>query len=230
MKTPVPSNTTIRNVDFHPTNPDEVVVSGYSNVVTFVDPSTGSDLCDVTLNNSPTQALTRVEARYRPDGSEVWASSYDGRQIAVIVPPSAPPPALPCTVKQFITVGFGTYDSLYGGSFHPDPTAEVYYVVSYTGGHGSDQIFAVDTKTYPYTISSTFTLFGAAAGMTAVTRGPTMYLLEVPLYGCFPQFGYTNTYDVSDSTKAHNFGKSLIGKHASAVNMRYVATLRNVNR
>ena len=63
---PVPTNTTIRNVDFNPTNPDEVVVSGYSNVVTFVELSSGQT-CNVTLVNN-SLPLTRLEARYRPDG------------------------------------------------------------------------------------------------------------------------------------------------------------------
>ena len=129
-------------------------------------------------------------------------------------------------MKQFITMGFGPNDGLFGSSFHPDPSVGVYYVTSYTGGMGSDQIFALDTTTY--SISSTFTLFGAAAGMTAVTRGPTTYLLEVPLRGCCPQFGYTNAYDVSDSNKAHYFGEYLLGAHQSSVDWRNVATLRNV--
>ena len=162
-----------------------------------------------------------MEALYRPDGTEVWAASYDAMQIAVIVPPPS------CAVKQFIT-GFGQYGGIGSASFHPDPNVGVYYVASYTGGHGSNTVFAVDTTTY--SISSGFSPSnGAAIGSTAVTRGPTTYLLEVPIYGCCPQYGYTNTFDVSDSNKAHNFEDYLVGAENNSVNMRAVTTLRTVS-
>jgi hypothetical protein len=221
---PVPSNTAIANVDFHPNTPAEVVVSGYSNIVTFIDPISGIDLCDVPVVDVNGTQLTRLEARYRPDGQEVWAASYDAKEIAVINPPSVLPPLIPCAVTTIIT-GFGPYDGLFGESFHPDPTVGVYYVTSYTGGRGSAQIYALDTTTK--SITGAITLTGTA-GMTAVTRGPTNYLLEVPIYGCCPQFGYTSTYDVSNRTKARDPGAYLIGQHASTVNMRNVATLRTV--
>ena len=214
---PVSSNTAITNVDFNPNNKSEVAISGYSNIVTFMDPISGVDLCDVPLVNG-SQSLTRLEARYRPDGTEVWAASYDGAQIAVI----APPPD--CAVKLFITQGVGSY-GLYGASFHP--TLGAYYVVNYTAGHGSNQLFALDTASY--SVTGTIAL-GGAAGMTAVTQGPLTYLLEVPIYGCCPQFGYTNAYDVSSVVEAQDPGAYLLGTTSTNVNWRQIATLRTVQR
>ncbi len=215
---PISSNTTIRNIDFNSQNSQQAVISGYSNVVTFVNPISGATLCDVPLING-SQSLSRLEARYRPDGTEVWAVSYDGRQIAIIAPPGA---AGACTVTKFITAGFGPNDNLFGGVFHPDPHVPVYYVSSYPG----DNLFALDTNAK--SISGGTSIHGAF-GTMAVTRGPA-YRLEVPIYGCCPQFGYTNTYDVSTLSKAANPELNLIGAHASSVNMRTVATLRTVGQ
>ena len=213
----VSSNPMVRMVDFNPVNPQEAVVSGYSNIVTFVNPDSGVTTCNVPLNN-PGFSLTRIEARYRPDGTEVWAASYDGRQIAVIRPPGV---AGGCTVAQFIT-GFGSLDFLHGSIFHPDPNVPVYYVNSYPGGN----IFALDTNAR--SINNGIHI-ATPAGAMAVTRGPA-YLLEVPVYGCCPQYGYTNTYDVSTLSKASNPWPNLIGAHASTVDMQAVATLRSVAR
>jgi len=212
-QTPISTNTSIRNIDFNPQNPQQVVISGYSNIVTFMNPITGADLCDVTLNNG----ITRLEALYRPDGTEVWAASYDGQQIAVIVPPGVPNA---CTVKQYIT-GFGAINGLLGASFHPDPAIPVYYVASYPGGN----LFALDANAK--SISNSIHI--ATPAMTAVTRGPR-YLLEVPIYGCCPVYGYTNTYDVSTPSNASNPWQNLIGAIASSWDMTEVATLRTVGQ
>lgn len=209
---PIPTNTAITNVDFNPTNAAEVAVSGYSNIVTFVDPSNGTDLCDVAVSYKG-QNLNRLVALYRPDGNEVWAASYEAMQIAVI----APPPA--CTVTQFIT-GFGQHDALLGASFHPDPAVGVYFIGTYDAGYTSNNVYALDTTTK--TISDGASFF-AAIGSTSVTRGPGTYLFEVAFNG------YTNTYDVSDSNKAHNFGQYLIGSEITSVTMSSATTLRTVN-
>ena len=209
---PIPTNTAITNVDFNPTNAAEVAVSGYSNIVTFVDPIKRKHLCDVPLVNQG-QQLNRLLALYRPDGKEVWAASYEAKQIAVI----APPPA--CTVTQFIT-GFGQYDYLLGASFHPDPNVGVYFIATYDAGYTSNNVYALDTTTK--TISDVASFY-AAIGSTSVTRGPETYLFEVAFNG------YTNTYDVSDSNKAHNFAQYLVGSELTSVNMSSATTLRTVN-
>lgn len=209
---PVTTNTAITNVDFNPNNAAEVAISGYSNIVTFMDPITGAHLCDVTLVNNG-QQLNRLEALYRPDGNEVWAASYEAMQIAVI----APPPA--CTVTQFIT-GFGQHDALLGASFHPDPAVGVYFIGTYDAGYTSNNVYALDTTTK--TISDGASFF-AAIGSTSVTRGPGTYLFEVAFNG------YTNTYDVSNSNKAHNFTQNLIGSEVTSVTMSSATTLRTVN-
>jgi Domain of unknown function DUF11/Cep192 domain 4 len=215
---PLSSNSAIRNVDFDAQDPQQVVISGYSNVVTFVNPISGATLCNVPLNNG-SQSLTRLVALYRPDGTEVWASSYDGQQIAVIAPPGV---AGACTVTQFITAGFSANDGLLGPSFHPDPAIPAYYVGSYPSGN----FFVLNTNTK--SIGNAFFMHGSSLS-TAVTRGPA-YLLELPIYGCCPQFGMTNTYDVSTLSKALNPEPNFIGAHASSVDMRLATTLRTVGQ
>ncbi len=210
---PVPNNTAIRNVDFNPKNNQEVVITGYSNNVTFMNPQTGGVICAVQL---PSQ-LTRLEARYSPDAKEVWVSSYDGQQIAVITPPPG------CAVTTYITNGFSSIDNLAGGSFHPDPTVGLYYVVSYPGNN----LFAVDTASRKIT---GVMQVHAQYGTTAVTRGHNgTYLLEAPLAGCYPCFSHTDTYDVTSYNDAHNLS-NYKGSHNSSGDMSRVATVRDVQK
>jgi hypothetical protein len=205
------NDSAIRNIDFNPTNPQEAVISGYSNVVTFMNPMNGTPVCQVALPSND----TRVEALYRPDGGEVWASSYDGQQIAIIQPPPV------CSASQYIG-GFGPLDNLGGSSFHPDPSAGAYYTTSYPQGN----LYAIDTTTK--LVTATFHVQGAM-GMTATTRGTGgRYLLEIPIYGCCPQFGRTDTYDVTSATDA-KYLTDFLGSHNSTVGMRRVAVLRNVS-
>lgn len=212
---PVPNNVAIRNVDFNPKDNQEVVITGYSNNVTFMNPTTGVVTCQVQLSS----LVTHLEARYNPNANEVWASSYDGRQIAVISPPSGSPAT--CPVLQYITQGFSSIDNLAGGSFHPDSNVDMYYVVSYPGNN----LFAIDTTSRKITAVKPVS---AAYGNTAVTRGKNgIYLLEIPLAGCYPCFSRTDTYDVTTYSQASTL-LDFKGSHSSGADWQRIVTLRNV--